>query len=64
MPAGIALLYIFHMAAEGGRAAVANRSEGSSLMGTKHVSPSREEIAFIHAEDIGHFGPMFPHRPG
>ena len=64
MPAGIALLYIFHMAAEGGRAAVANCSEGFSLMSTEHVSPSREEIAFVHAENIGHFEPMFPHRPG
>lgn len=64
MPAGIALLYIFHMAAEGRCAAVANRSEGFSLMGTEHVSPSLEEIAFIHAENIGHFEPMLPHRPG
>ena len=60
----IALLYIFHMAAESGRAAVANRFEGFSLTSTEHVSPSREEIAFIHAENIGHFEPMFPHRPG
>ena len=62
--ARIALLYIFHMAAEGGRAAVANRLEGLSLTSREHVPPSREEIALIHAEDIGHFGPMFPHRPG
>jgi hypothetical protein len=62
MPAGIALLYIFHMAAEGGRAAVANRAEGFSLMSTEHVPPSLEEIALVHAENIGHFGPMFPHR--
>ena len=64
MPARIALLYIFHMAAEGGRAAVANRSEGFSLMSAEHVSPSRKEIAFVHAENIGHFEPMFPHRFG
>ena len=64
MPARIALFRIFHMAAEGGRAAVANRLEGLSLTSREHVPPSREEIAFVHAEDIGHFEPMFPHRPG
>jgi hypothetical protein len=63
MSARIALFRIFHVAAEGGRAAVANRLEGLSLTSTEHVPPSREEIAFIHAEDIGHFEPMFPHRP-
>ena len=62
MPARIALLHILHMAAEGGRAAVANRFEGFSLMGTEHVSPLREELFFVRAEDIGHFEPMFSHR--
>ena len=64
MPAGVALLYKFHMAAEGGSAAVANRFEGFSLMSAKHMSPSGKEIAFIFAENIGHFEPMFPHRFG
>ena len=52
MATRIALLYIFHMAAEGGRAAVANCSEGFSLMSTEHVSPSREEIAFVDRKSV------------
>ena len=59
MPARIALLHILHMAAEGSRAAVANRFEGLSLMGAEYVPPLREELFFVSAEDIGHFGPMF-----
>ena len=61
-PALIALLHILHMAAEGSRAAVANRSEGPPLSGTENVSPLREELSFVCAEDIGHFGPMLAHR--
>ena len=64
MPARIALLHILHMAAEGGGAAVANRLEGLSLPRTEHVSPLREELFFVRAEDIGHFEPMFAHRFG
>jgi hypothetical protein len=52
------------MAAESGRAAVANRLEGFSLMGTDDMSPFREEVAFVFAEDIGHFEPMLFHRFG
>ena len=62
MPARIALLHILHMAAESGRTAVADRFESFSLMGTKYVSPSREELFFVSAEDIGYFEPMFSHR--
>ena len=58
MPARIALS-TFHMAAESGRTAVADRFESFSLMGTKYVSPSREELFFVSAEDIGYFEPMF-----
>ena len=62
MPALIALLHILHMATEGCRAAVANRSEGLPLPGIENVSPLREELSFVSAEDIGHFGPMLAHR--
>ncbi len=51
-------------AGQDSRAAVANRCEGFSLMSTKHVAPSREELCFVGAEDIGHFGPMLSHRCG
>ena len=61
MPARIALFYILHVAAEGGRAAVANRGEGLLLLRTQYVSPPREEILFVGAEDIGHFEPMLSH---
>ena len=61
MPALIALV---HMAAEGGRAAVANRLERLPLMGTQHRSPSLEEVALVCAKDIGHFEPMVAHRSG
>src|ERR1035438_1347528 len=64
MPARIALLHILHMAAEGSRAAVADRCEGLSLLGAEDVSPLSEEILFVRAEYIGHFGPMFVHRFG
>jgi hypothetical protein len=50
------------MAAQCGRATVANRSESLSLMRTEHTSPLQEEIAFVFAEDIGHFEPMRAHR--
>ena len=62
MPALIALFHILHMAAEGSRAAVANRCEGLPLPGIENVSPLREELSFVSAEDIGHFGPMLAHR--
>ena len=52
------------MAAEGGRAAVANSLEGFSSMRTEYMSPFREEIAFVGAEHIGHFEPMLGHRSG
>src|ERR1039457_6204088 len=61
MPALVALLHILHMAAKGGRAAVANRLESFSLLRTEHMSPLREEIAFVFAEDIGHFEPILAH---
>src|SRR5258708_5050791 len=64
MPARIALLHTLHMAAQGGRAAVANRFESFSLMRAEYMSPLREEIAFVFAEDIGHFEPMIAHRLG
>ena len=64
MPARVALLHVLHMAAESGRTAVADRFESFSLMRTKYVSPSCEELFFVSAEDIGHFEPMFPHRSG
>jgi len=64
MPARIALLDILYMAAESGRTAVANRFEDFSLMRTEYLSPLREELFFLRAEDIGHFEPMFPHRSG
>ena len=64
MPARIALLHILRMAAEGGRAAVANRCEGLSLLETEYMSPLREEVFFVSTEDIGHLGPMFFHRLG
>ena len=64
MSARIALLYIFHMAAESGRTAVADRLESFSLMRTKYVPPLCEELLFVSAEDIGHFEPMLAHRSG
>ena len=62
MPARIALLHILHMAAEGGRPAVANRREGFSLPRAENMAPLREEVFFVRAEHIGHFEPMFSHR--
>ena len=62
MPARIALFHVLHMAAEGSRPAVANRSEGFSLLGADYVPPLREECFFIRAENIGHFGPIRTHR--
>ena len=64
MPALIALFHILHMATEGSRAAVANRCEGLPLPGIENVSPLREELSFVSAEDIGHFEPMFAHLFG
>ena len=64
MPAGIALFDILHMAAKSGCAAVANRFEGASLLGAYDMSPLPEEVFFVPAEDIGHFGPMRAHRFG
>ena len=64
MSAGIALFDVLDMAAESGGAAVANRFEGASLLGTDDMSPSLEEICLVSAEDIGHFGPMRAHRFG
>ena len=61
MSAGIALLHAVRMIAEGCRAAVADRVERSSLMGTEYMSPFCEELSFVRAEDIGHFKPMLPH---
>ena len=62
MPALIALFHILHMATEGSRAAVANRCEGLSLLGIEDLSPLREELSFVGAENIGHFEPMLTHR--
>jgi hypothetical protein len=62
MSALIALFHILHMATEGSRAAVANRREGLPLPGIENMSPLREELSFVSAEDIGHFGPMLAHR--
>jgi len=64
MPARIALLHVLHMAAESSRTAVADRFECLSLMRTEDVSPLREELFFVCAEDIGHFEPMLSHRSG
>jgi hypothetical protein len=64
MPARIALLHVLHMAAKSGCTAIANRFEGFSLMRTEYLSPLREELFFVRAEDIGHFEPMFPHPSG
>ena len=64
MPARIALFHILHVAAEGGRAAVADRCKSFSLMRTKHVAPLCEELFFVGAEDIGHFEPMLSHGCG
>ena len=64
MPAGIAPFDVFHVAAERGRAAVANRFEGASLLRTDDMSPLLKELFFVSAEDIGHFGPMRGHRFG
>jgi hypothetical protein len=62
MSARIALLDILHMATQSGGTAVADCCEGFSLMRTKYVSPSCEELLFVSAEDIGYFEPMFSHR--
>ena len=52
------------MAAEGSRAAVANRFEGLSLLGTENMPPLGEELLLVSAEHIGHFGPTVAHRFG
>ncbi len=64
MPARIALLHRLHVAAEGGRAAIANRPESFLLMRAEYTPPLGEEVLFVCAEDIGHFEPMFSHRRG
>ena len=64
MSARIALLHVLHVAAKGGRAAVANRGESLSLPGTQNMSPLCEELLFVSAEDIGHLRPMVVHRFG
>jgi hypothetical protein len=64
VPARIALLHVFHMAAESGRTAVADRFESFSLSRTEYLSPLSEELFFVRAEDIGHFEPMLSHRCG
>src|SRR6266852_3545789 len=64
MPTRIALFHILHMAAESGRAAVADRFEGFALWSAEHVAPLSEELLFVRAEDIGYFEPMFSHRSG
>ena len=61
MSARIALLHILHMATEGGGAAVADCFESLSLMRPDYVTPFREELFFVGAEDIGHFEPMISH---
>ena len=61
MSARIALLHILHMAAERGGAAVADCFESLSLMRPDYVTPFREELFFVGAEDIGHFEPMLHH---
>ena len=61
MAACIALFRVLHMAAECGRAAVANSFESFSLMSAEHLAPLREELFFVGAEDIGHFEPTFSH---
>jgi len=63
MAARIALLHILHMAAESSRAAVANRSEGFSLLGVENMPPPGEEVFFVSAKDVGHLGPIV-HRVG
>ena len=49
------------MAAQGSGAAVADRAESFSLMRTDYMSPFREELFFVRAEDIGHFEPVLSH---
>jgi len=61
VPARIALLHILPMAAQGSGAAVTDRVESFSLTGTDHMSPFREELFFVRAEDIGDFEPVLSH---
>jgi hypothetical protein len=56
-----ALIAPVQVAAKGCRPAVANRRKRLFLMGSGHRSPSSEEVAFVCAEDLGHFEPMFAH---
>jgi len=35
-----------------------------SLTSAEHMAPLCEELFFVRAEYIGHFEPMFSHRPG
>ncbi len=64
MPAGIALLHMLHMAAQGRRPAVANRRESLALPAAENMAPLREEVVLVPAKHIGHFGPMSVHRFG
>ena len=64
MSARVASLHKLHMAAERGGAAVADCVEGLSLMCADYMTPFREELLFVGAEDIGHFEPMLSHRSG
>lgn len=61
MAARIALLHILHVAAKSSCAAVANRLESLPLMRAEYMPPFCEELFFVRAEDIGHFGPMLFH---
>ena len=39
-------------------------AESLALMSADYMAPSREELFFVGAEDIGHFEPMLCHRFG
>lgn len=62
MSARITLFDILRVSTERGGTAVADRLKGLALMSAGHVTPLREELFFVGAEDIGHFEPMFSHR--
>lgn len=59
MPAMITLL---HLRPECGGAARADVSECLPLLGRQYISPAKEELLTVLAEDIGDFQPMFCHR--
>ena len=58
MSAAIALL---DAPAEGRRAAVANVAQGFALLAREHVTPARQQIAVMRADDVGHLGPTRVH---